>query len=129
MEERGLRTAVAGQRPPVSVLGLLLEDAGPGALGSIVARVADAAVIDTRVLLAHRLGADERRWPPAADRFSSDLLLHERIADPWLRQLTAAAAEARTPILLGGHTLVGPGLRLAIPASQATRPAAEVAAS
>ena len=31
------------------------------------------------------------------------------IADPWLRALTASAAAAPIPVLLGGHTLVGPG--------------------
>src|SRR6185436_19219865 len=56
VEERGLRTTVPGQRPPASVLGLLLERDGAAAIGSIVARLADAAIIDTRVLLAHRLG-------------------------------------------------------------------------
>ncbi len=114
VEERGLHTHVAGQRPSASVLGLLLERDGPSTLGTHLSRLADAAVIDTRVLLAHRLGADERGWPRPADRFASDLLLHERIADPWLRDLTAAAAEAPIPVLLGGHTLVGPGLRLAL---------------
>jgi hypothetical protein len=114
VEERGLRTVVAGQRPPASVLGLLLDRDGPSGLGTLLARLADAAIIDSRVLLAHRLGADERRWPVPEDRFSSDLLLHERIADPWLRELTAAAATASIPVLLGGHSLVGPSLRLAI---------------
>ena len=114
VEERGLRTTVAGQRPPASVLGLLLERDGPSALATVLPRLADAAIVDTRVLLAHRLGADERGWPSAEDRFASDLLLPERIADPWLRDLTAAALEAPIPVLLGGHTLVGPGLRLAI---------------
>ena len=123
VEERGLRTIFAGQRPPASVLGLLLERDGPFGLGTLLARLADAAIIDTRVLLAHRLGADERRWPVPEDRFASDLLLHERIADPWLRELTAAAAAAPIPVLLGGHTLVGPGLRLAIGApAEAWRP-------
>jgi hypothetical protein len=114
IEERGLRTTVAGQRPPASVLGLLLDRDGPSKLGTHLARLADAAIIDTRVLLAHRLGPDERRWPASEDRFASDLLLHERVADPWLRELTAAAADAPIPVLLGGHSLVGPGLRLAI---------------
>jgi hypothetical protein len=50
----------------------------------------------------------------AEDRFASDLLLPDRIADPWLRSLTAAAVGAPVPILFGGHTLVGPGLRLAL---------------
>jgi hypothetical protein len=114
VEERGLRTAVAGQRPPRSVLGALLDRDGPARLGGILAELGEAALIDSRVLLAHRLGADEGSWPPAEDRFASDLLLHERIADPWLRELTRSAAEATIPVVLGGHTLVGPGLRLAM---------------
>jgi hypothetical protein len=114
VEERGLRTAGAGQRPPRSVLGALLDRDGPAALGAILAELGEGALVDSRVLLAHRLGADETRWPSAADRFASDLLLHEQIADPWLRDLTQSAAEAAIPIVLGGHTLVGPGLRLAV---------------
>ena len=114
VEERGMRTSRRGQRPARSVLGLLLDGGGPGALGTIVPELAHGAVIDSRVLLAHRLGTDESGWPTAEDRFASDLLLHERIADPWLRELTRAAAEAPIPVLLGGHTLVGPGLRLVL---------------
>ena len=99
---------------PASVLGIVLDEAGPGALGALLARLCDAAIVDTRVLLAHRLGADETGWPSAEDRFASDLLLSERVVDPWLRALTASAAAAPIPILLGGHTLVGPGMRLVI---------------
>jgi hypothetical protein len=121
VEERGLRAssrfAQGGgggrpPRPPRSVLGLLLDRDGPDALGRILAELGDAAVIDSRVLLAHRLGPDEHRWPAPEDRFASDLLLPDAIADPWLRDLTRAAADAPVPILLGGHTLVGPGARL-----------------
>lgn len=114
VEERGLRTRRPGQRPPASVLGALLERDGPGALAGHVARLADAALVDVRVLLAHRCGGDEAAWPPAEDRFAADLLLADRIADPWLRELTASAAGASIPIVLGGHTLVGPGARLAV---------------
>lgn len=131
VEERGLRAASplaqgpdgragapAGpggvRRPPASVLGMLLDRDGPDALGRILARLGDAAVVDTRVLLAHRRGTDEAAWPAAEDRFASDLLLAPRVADPWLRALTAAACEAPIPVLLGGHTLVGPGLRLLV---------------
>jgi hypothetical protein len=99
-------------RPPRSVLGLLLDGRGPGALGAVLAELGDAAVIDTRVLLAHRLGTEERAWPSLADRLASDLLRASEIADPWLRALTEAAAGATIPILFGGHTLVGPGLPL-----------------
>jgi hypothetical protein len=100
------------QRPPRSALGLLLDRDGPEALGTILAELGEAAVVDTRVLLAHRLGADERRWPADENRFASDLLLPERVADPWLRALTRSARAAPVPVLLGGHTLVGPALRL-----------------
>lgn len=114
VEERGMRTAAPGQRPPSSLLGALLDRDGPDALGAHLARLADAAVIDTRVLLAHRHGADPRAWPSDEDRFASDLLLPDAIADPWLRALTASATTAPIPVVLGGHTLVGPGLRLAV---------------
>ena len=116
---RGWRSARPRHAPgssaaPTSVLGIVLDEAGPGALGDLLARLCDAAIVDTRVLLAHRLGADETAWPSAEDRFASDLLLSERVVDPWLRALTASAAAAPIPILLGGHTLVGPGMRLVI---------------
>jgi hypothetical protein len=132
IEERGLKAAskfaqgdaggaldgpsrgATPQRPPRSILGELLDRDGPGALAATVAGLGDAALIDTRVLMAHRYGASESSWPPAEDRFASDLLLPAAIADPWLRALTAAAASAPAghPILLGGHTLVNGGLRL-----------------
>ena len=114
VEERGLRTRRPGQRPATSVMGALLERDGPESFGEHVARLGDAAIIDTRVVIAHRCGADEAGWPPTEDRFASDLLLADRVADPWLRAVTASAAAAPVPIVLGGHTLVGPGLALAL---------------
>jgi len=120
IEERGLRAtgpaAVEGnrRRPPRSVLGLVLDERGPAALGAVLAELGDGAIVDSRVLLAHRLGADEAAWPDAEDRFASDLLLAERITEPWLRALTASARDASIPIVLGGHTLVGPGVRLVL---------------
>ncbi|MFL5679032.1 MAG: hypothetical protein ACJ77B_00355 [Chloroflexota bacterium] len=125
VEERGLRAATSlatagergrGQRPPASLLGAALDAAGPGAIGTILSRLGDAALVDTRVLLAHRLGADEVRWPSPEDRFAADVLAADRVRDPWLRELTAAAAAAAIPVVLGGHTLVGPGARLAVAA-------------
>ena len=107
-------TGRSGDRPPRSVLGLVLDAAGPGTLGTMLAELGDAAVVDTRVLLAHRLGADERAWPTREDRYASDLLLPEQVVDPWLRSLTTAAADAPIPVALGAHTLVGPGLPLAL---------------
>jgi CTP:molybdopterin cytidylyltransferase MocA len=132
VEERGLRAATrlaqsgptTDLRPPRSVLGELLDRDGPDSLVATVGRLADAALIDTRVLLAHRHGAEERAWPPAEDRFASDLLMAESIADPWLRELTesAATSPADRPILLGGHTLVNGGLRLLAQRARPGRP-------
>lgn len=133
VEERGLRAAsrlalgppdgddAAEPRPAASLLGMLVERDGPASLGEHLLKLADAAIVDSRVLLAHRLGSDEARWPPAEDRFASDLLLPDRIADPWLRELTSAAVASRIPILLGGHSLVGPGVRLLLGARMAAR--------
>ena len=125
VEERGLRAsarealadaprATTPARPPRSVLGALLDRDGPAELGARLAELGDGALVDSRVLLAHRLGVDEATWPSPEDRFASDLLLPDRVLDPWLRALTRAALEAPIPIVLGGHTLVGPGLRLAL---------------
>ncbi len=102
----------AARRPPRSALGLLVDRDGPGALGRLLAELGDGAVIDTRVLMAHRWGADEAGWPRPEDRFAADLLLPDRIGDPWLRALVAGLLDAPIPVLAGGHTLVGPGIRL-----------------
>jgi len=142
VEERGLRASArlalapddgravlaerpvtgGGPRPPASALGMILDREGPDALGAVLARLGEAAVVDTRVLLAHRLGADEAAWPPAEDRFASDLLLAERVRDPWLKALTAATINAPIPIVLGGHSLVGPGVRLVLGRQSIARP-------
>ena len=120
-EERGMRAStplalggrsVVAARQPRASLGRLLERAGPGSLGEVVADLADGAIIDTRVLLAHRVGANEADWPSANDRFASDLHRPDEVSDPWLRELTASAAASTLPILLGAHTLVGPGVRV-----------------
>jgi hypothetical protein len=47
-----------------------------------------------------------------ADRFASDLHRWDEVANPWLSALTKSAAESRLPVLLGGHSLVGPGIPL-----------------
>lgn len=123
-EERGLRAAsrlAIGEdaspprsprpsRSPRATLGRLLDETGPEGLAEVVADLGDGAIIDTRVLLAHRLGIDEDGWPAPADRFASDLLRPAEVTDDWLRALTASAGLSSLPILFGGHSLVGPGI-------------------
>ncbi len=121
VEERGLRASSrlalgpasrAPARRPRSLLAMALEHDGPAALGARLAELGDGALVDTRVLLADRLGADEAAWPRPEARYASDLLDATAVGEPWLAALTAAAAGATIPILLGGHSLVGPGIRL-----------------
>ena len=103
-EERGLASAPKGHRA-WSLVGRLLEEVGMERFAEELAALADGVVLDTRVLLAH---ADSRAG--REDRFQSDLLAPEKVADPWLRELTAGLAAAKTPILLGGHSLLSGGL-------------------
>jgi hypothetical protein len=103
-EERGLSTAGPGHRAR-SALGFLLEAVGPVKFFEAVAELADAAVIDTRVIEAHAGAAPSRE-----DRFESDLYRWKAIEDPFLREFTRAAARASKPVLLGGHSLVSGGL-------------------
>ncbi|MDP8904587.1 MAG: hypothetical protein M3N29_04620 [Chloroflexota bacterium] len=131
-EERGLRAssplAMAGpppagrHRPPRATIGRLLEQGGPDRLAEVVGELADGAIVDSRVLLADRLGADDGSWPTPNDRFASDLQRAAEVSDGWLRRLTESAAGSRLPILLGAHTLVGPGVPLLL-ASAARRAA------
>ena len=104
IEGRGMRAT--GDARPRLLQGVLQQD-GPIAFFDRLAQTADAAILDTRPLLA--VGAS---LPPASDRFASDLFLHEAIADPAWRAFAEAAAAARIPVLLGGHSLVSGGLRL-----------------
>jgi CTP:molybdopterin cytidylyltransferase MocA len=135
VEERGMRAsstlalapAANGDpsrslRPPASVLGRALAAGGPSSVGALVAAFGDGAVIDTRVLLADRLGVDEAAWPSDEDRYASDLLRADEVRDGWLAALTRGAAAADVPVLLGGHTLVGPGLPLLARATRGAKP-------
>jgi hypothetical protein len=107
-EERGMRASGRLARGEVrSLLGELVRSLGPERFFALLGELCDVALLDTRVLFAH-LGL----VPDAADRFASDRLAPDEIADPTVRALTAAAAAAPLPVLLGGHSLVSGGLWL-----------------
>jgi hypothetical protein len=74
--------------------------------------MADAACIDSRVLVAHT-----GSMPSREDRFNADLGRLDLIRDPVLHDLTAAAASAAIPVLLGGHALVSGGLMALVQAA------------
>jgi hypothetical protein len=101
-EERGMVSSGRLQRRETfSFLADYIDRMGLEPFFSQLANRVQAALIDSRVLLAHR-----GSWPSSSDRFASDLGLVEQIEDPWLREFTSAAIEAPIPIVLGGHGLL-----------------------
>ena len=105
-EERGMRSSGrqdAGMAR--SVLGILMEAFGPKGMLKRLGELADGAVIDTRVLMAHMA------WQPSVeDRMASDLLEVGSIEHGPLRALTNEIRQSNWPILLGGHNLISAGL-------------------
>lgn len=107
-EERGMEAdnrAEAGLAR--SLLALHIEAVGVDRFFAELPQLCDAALIDTRVLLAHKRIAASR-----SDRFLSDLGQPDEITDPFLRDVTRAALEASIPVLLGGHSLMSGDLML-----------------
>jgi hypothetical protein len=116
IEERGMRSA--RDHAPRSLLASWVERLGPADLVAQLARLGDAVILDSRVLMAALAGsADAAGWPPEEERFASDFLEADGITTAWLAELTSAAADASVPFLLGGHALVSDGLRILVDAA------------
>jgi len=118
VEERGMRSARDPDSRPRSILAALMARSSPAELIEELAKLGDAVVLDTRVLMASVAGSsDASAWPPEEERFATDFGDHARIGTPWLRELTEAAASASVPFLFGGHALVSDGLQLIVAAA------------
>ena len=118
VEERGMRSARGPASRPRSILAAFMARSSPAELIEELARLGDAVVLDTRVLMAAVAGSsDASAWPPEEDRYASDYADHGRVETPWLRELTEAAVGASVPFLFGGHALVSDGLRLVVAAA------------
>jgi hypothetical protein len=105
-EERGMRASGRERRGDVrSLLGSYLDQVGIRPFFATLGQLGQAALIDSRVLFAHR-----GLRPSAQDRFSSDLLQPAGITDPFIRAFTEEAREAPLTMLLGGHSLVSGGM-------------------
>jgi hypothetical protein len=105
-EERGMRAS--GRQASGAVRSLLadyLALVGTDGFFEELAELVDGVLFDNRVILAAR-----HLWPSAADRFYSDLYRWDRVGEPFLQDLTRAAAEARVPVVMGGHSIVAGGL-------------------
>jgi hypothetical protein len=86
-----------------SLVAAHLDCLGPAAFFHELSGLVEAAIFDTRVVMAAWGGG---HLPSAADRYASDLRLVGDIAHARLRELTAAAVAAPIPVVLGGHGVV-----------------------
>ena len=89
------------------ILNQILQEGGIESFFERLSRAYDAAIIDTRPLLA-----EGNSLPEADVRFASDLFWVEQVSHPLWRRFTQAALASRIPILLGGHSAVSGGLYL-----------------
>jgi hypothetical protein len=115
-EERGMRADGRLEQGEVrSLLGMHMMTVGVERFfGEVIPQLGQAAFLDDRVLWAHC-----HVWPPAVDRFHSDLYRVEAIVDPFVRQFTQAAMSCPIPVVLGGHSLVAGGLYVLVEAAWA----------
>ncbi len=115
-EERGMRASGRLARGEArSLLGFYYQQVGPQRFFETLAELGKAVFLDSRVLFAH-MGI----WPPASDRYNSDLRLPDRIVDNTVREFTRAAMSARVPVVLGGHSLVSGGMYALVEAAWLT---------
>lgn len=117
-EERGMQAAGRDTSGDArTALGFLYEEVGPDRFFARMGELGDGMLFDTRVLFAH-LG-----WRPSgSDRFSSDLFRSSEIKEKPLASFTAAAANARYPLLLGGQALVSGVLWTLVESAWASQP-------
>ena len=99
-----------------SLLASYLDRVGFQGFFEALGDLADAVLIDNRVILASR-----GLWPSALDRFNSDLYRWDEVENPFLRDLTRAAARAPVPVVMGGHSVVAGGLMALAEAVAGTR--------
>ena len=119
-EERGMRASGRMARHEVrSLLADYVALVGVESFFDEMATLVNGVLFDDRVMLAA-----QGLWPSAPDRYNSDLYNWDLVAEPFLRRLTQAAAEARIPVVLGGHSVVAGGLMALIEAFESRKEAA-----
>ena len=105
-EERGMKALGRDTRGEVvSLPGFFLQETGPRRFIQYIESVCKAAILDTRVLMAH-LKPDIS----AGDRYLSDMGRWREMKEPFFREFTRYATCSAIPILLGGHSLVLGGI-------------------
>ncbi len=118
-EERGMKALGREEDGKVvSLLGHFLDSVGPEAFFRHLADVAEVAMLDSRVLMAHW-----KEPQTSADRFYSDLGLPDLVENERLREFTQAYLEASIPVVCGGHNLISGGLWMMVEEISGSGPA------
>jgi hypothetical protein len=106
VEERGMIASGRLARGQVrSLVNAYLEQVGVEGFFSQLASLAQAVLLDSRVIMGAR-----GLWPSPADRFNADLLRWQEVSEPFTRAFSRAASEAGISVLLGGQSVVAGGL-------------------
>ncbi|WP_132946703.1 hypothetical protein [Tumebacillus sp. BK434] len=107
-EERGMKALGRVERGEVrSLVGALVEAVGWSRFFEVLAGQVGCVLFDTRVVLEH-FGVQVSE----EERFAADLGMMEELRNPFLREMAVAAVSCGVPVLMGGQSLVGGGLRI-----------------
>ena len=105
-EERGMKALGREAAGEVELLlCYLVDEVGVEKFFRYLEKVAELAIIDTRVFFAHH-----KLKLPAEERYMADLGQWEKLGNPWLKGFVRAAKGCKIPVLMGGHSLVSGGL-------------------
>ncbi len=105
-EERGMKYLKREENELVkSLMAKSIDIMGMKEFFNYMSEIAHVMFFDTRIVYAHNnLHLIEN------DRFYADLLLPEKVNDPYAKKMTEEILKAKIPIVPGGHSLVAGGM-------------------
>ncbi len=105
-EERGMKYLKREEKELVnSLIAKMIDLMGMKEFFNYISTLAHVMFMDTRIIFAHNnLHLIEN------DRFYADLLLPERVENPYAKKLTEEIINAKIPIVPGGHSLIAGGM-------------------
>ncbi|MFP4456447.1 MAG: hypothetical protein ACLFPS_02190 [Clostridia bacterium] len=105
-EERGMKYLKREENELVkSLIAKMIDIMGMNEFFNYMSKIAHVMFFDSRIVYAHNnLHLIEN------DRFYADLLLPEKVKDPYAKKLTEEIMKAKIPVVPGGHSLVAGGM-------------------
>lgn len=101
-EERGLKVR---DRAFASLLEYIFQPENFDNFFRLFENICDGGIFDTRVIFSLFAGKYEQE-----EAYLSDMLMWEKINNPFIKSFTKKVSESRVPIILGGHSVVNGGL-------------------